>query len=66
MTTQNKTCNKCGETKPLDDFPKRKDSPDGRRAECQQCYSKRQAKWRNENREKYNTYQREYKKSHRK
>src|SRR5271169_6532501 len=35
-----KTCNKCTETKPLDEFPIRPDSPDGHRNECKECKSK--------------------------
>ncbi len=34
----NKTCTKCGETKPLEDFYKRKDSPDGYRTDCVVCF----------------------------
>lgn len=66
MTTQSKTCNKCGEEKPLEDFPKRAEAPDGRRAECRKCYSHRQVAWRQKNRKKYNTYQRKYRKERRK
>lgn len=32
-----KRCSKCGEIKPLDQFKPRKESPDGRRAECRTC-----------------------------
>jgi hypothetical protein len=32
-----KTCSKCGETKPLIEFPKRKDSKDGYRGVCKSC-----------------------------
>lgn len=35
-----KTCNKCGETKSLDDFGHRKDSTDGRRYKCKVCRSR--------------------------
>ena len=41
-----KTCNKCGETKSLEDFPKRKDSKDGRLNSCKVCEGKRKAKYR--------------------
>ena len=62
MTTQSKTCNKCGEEKPLEQFPKRAEAPDGRRAECRKCYTRRQMEWRRKNRDKYNRYQRQYRK----
>ena len=32
-----KTCTKCNETKPLDEFHRNAGSPDGRRANCQVC-----------------------------
>lgn len=32
-----KQCNKCGEEKPLDEFPFRKSAKDGRRNECRVC-----------------------------
>ena len=34
-----KTCSSCGESKSLESFPKRKDSPDGRRGTCRRCRS---------------------------
>lgn len=36
-----KQCSKCGEVKPLEAFTKRKDSKDGRRADCRTCISLR-------------------------
>lgn len=38
-----KTCNKCGETKPLDAFAKRKDTRDGLNYKCKACDSAYQA-----------------------
>ena len=34
-----KVCNKCGIEKPLEDFPSRKESRDGKRSDCKACYS---------------------------
>lgn len=62
MDTTTKTCRTCEETKPLTDFPARKDSPDGRRNECKQCFKKRQQKWQREHRKHLAKYQRNYRK----
>lgn len=53
----NKMCSKCGETKPLEQFGKRKSSPDGRRGVCKPCRNAQQAN------EAHRAYQREYNKS---
>lgn len=45
MTATEKTCNRCGETKPLDLFVKRSDSKDGRGGRCKACESKRVGAW---------------------
>ena len=42
----NKTCNKCNQTKLLEDFSKKKDMRDGRHGSCKVCESKRKAKYR--------------------
>ena len=34
-----KRCRKCGELKPLDDFPRHRGSKDGRRSRCKPCHS---------------------------
>jgi hypothetical protein len=34
-----KTCSQCLEIKPIKDFPKRKGSGDGYRADCRKCYN---------------------------
>ena len=47
-----KTCKKCGETKPLSDFPKGKKNIDGRRPVCNNCIKVYAAKYRLENAEK--------------
>lgn len=41
-----KTCRICGETKPLEDFPQRKDTKDGRRNDCRDCNIRRQRQYR--------------------
>ena len=70
-----KTCNQCGEAKPLDDFYAEKKGRDGRRPECKACnlatrrakyaenprpYIDRVLKWQRENREQYLQRLREY------
>lgn len=37
MKIELKTCSKCGQTKPLDQFHKHKPSPDGRKPSCKAC-----------------------------
>jgi 5-methylcytosine-specific restriction endonuclease McrA len=41
-----KACTKCGETKPLDDFPKLTRSKDGRRECCRLCHSAANAEYK--------------------
>jgi len=45
--TLSKRCSKCYETKPLEEFPPRKDSRDGRKSWCRVCRTKRdrEATW---------------------
>ena len=38
-----KTCNKCGESKPLTDFYKHKSMKDGRHNQCKSCHNKQTA-----------------------
>lgn len=40
MEVTHKRCNTCDEYKPLDDFPPRKESRDGRRHICRKCKGK--------------------------
>lgn len=40
-----KTCRKCGETKPLDEFHRRKDAKDGCRNDCKKCAVARVKEW---------------------
>lgn len=42
----NKPCNRCGEVKPLTDFPKNAASPDGRYSLCKVCRSKKVKEYR--------------------
>jgi Recombination endonuclease VII len=70
-----KRCNRCGETKPLDDFYGSKLGRDGVRPECRACnlaarkakyaanpqpYIARVKKWQQENAGRLNAYRREY------
>lgn len=45
-----KTCTKCHEAKELAEFNKRKDAPDGYRAECKKCSQIRGREWHKNNR----------------
>lgn len=36
-----KTCNRCKESKPLEEFTRRSESPDGRTPSCAKCISER-------------------------
>ena len=53
---RSKTCSKCGTTYPLDDFPPRKSSKDGKHGWCRPCfrayYSVKGQEWREANRER--------------
>lgn len=46
-----KRCSKCGESKPLDEFPSRKGSLDGRRNECRSCTRAFHRSWSDRNRD---------------
>jgi hypothetical protein len=73
-----KRCKRCGIVKPLGEFYANPGARDGRRPECKQCTAAsrkawyrenrhkviaRVQQWREDNRERYLTYQREYKQS---
>lgn len=51
-----KTCRDCGETKPLEDFPKRKEAKDGVRLDCKPCYAIRLKTGRTANKGKPKNY----------
>ena len=40
-----RTCTKCNEEKPLEDFPQRDGSPQGRSPSCRLCQSERQREY---------------------
>jgi Autographiviridae endonuclease VII len=76
-----KTCRKCGETKPLDEFYAEKAGRDGRRTECKVCSKaamaaryranpdparERARRWNRENRDRYDDRMRAYRESGRK
>lgn len=51
-----KVCNKCGESKPLFEFYKRKRSKDGHRYTCKACENEYSLKWGEANKEKRKEY----------
>lgn len=57
MKTEKKHCTDCSKAKTLDQFTRRQ-------TKCRQCMVVRATKWRRDNKEKYNTYQREYQRKH--
>lgn len=54
-----KQCSTCGETKPLAEFNRRKDSKDGYRGYCRACHVISATKWIHSNRERFNARIRE-------
>lgn len=55
-----RSCTKCNEEKPLDQFPKQKGRPQGRRPDCKSCHAKYRRAHYAKRREKHRQYQREY------
>lgn len=55
-----KSCSKCGESKPLDDFPKDKRRRDGRGSDCRSCHGQRVKRWNRANRAANNAYRAEW------
>ena len=55
-----KTCTKCGETKPLDDFHRNKTGVGGRRSDCKKCVREYRRSYYEENRDKRLEYARRY------
>ena len=55
-----KTCTKCGETKPLDDFHRDKRRPDERRSDCKECVREYKRRHLEENRDKVRERNRRY------
>ena len=60
-----KTCTKCGETKPLDDFHRYKRSPDGRKPHCKECVREYKHRYYEENRDKERERNRRYREENR-
>ena len=60
-----KTCTKCGETKPLDEFNRDRSRKDGRHPWCRACGSRRRASWYEKNREANLAYQAEWREQNR-
>jgi len=56
-----KTCTKCKQAKELTQFRKCEQAKDGKLRHCAECGDKmRVKKWRQDNKEKYNKYQKKY------
>ena len=55
-----KTCTKCGETKPLDDFHRDKTGAGGRYPHCKECVREYKRRYHEENRDKRLEYNRRY------
>jgi len=58
-----KTCIDCGEEKPESDFYERKKGSGKFQAHCKKCSGLRAKKWVSENRERFNEYQNQYRKT---
>lgn len=65
--TEYKTCSTCGEAKPatLEYFYRQPAGRDGLHGACKTCMNNQSHVWRQDNRESYDDYQREYYESHR-
>ena len=61
----NKTCTRCGISKPLDEFHKSKDSKNGRRSDCKECIKKRSRKYYQEHRDEILENSKKYGQEHR-
>jgi hypothetical protein len=60
-----KQCNKCLETKPLEEFFRDKATSDGLYTSCKSCKKVATYRWRAANRESYNSGMRKYQRKHR-
>lgn len=63
--TDTKTCTKCGETKPLDEFAIRRQSADGRSPKCRDCKSQYDAAYRAANKQRISDRNAEYRRLNR-
>lgn len=53
-----KTCRKCGETKPLDEFHRNRKSRDGHQSRCKPCMIEAASEWQAKNRQQATDNQR--------
>lgn len=60
-----KICTKCNNRMDINNFNRRKDSPDGYRNECRECNKKKHKEYHLLNKEKYNAKCKEYDATHR-
>lgn len=60
----NKTCSKCGISKPLDEFYNQKDGKDGKTPECKRCVKKRSEEYKRKHKEERLEYGRKYYEEH--
>lgn len=63
VQVRNKSCNACGENKPIEDFFRDAGFADGHASICKVCKTKNGMDRRNEKRDEYNAYMREYRKT---
>ncbi len=62
---ETKRCSKCGEEKPISEFPKSKGYKNGIRSVCRKCKYVTDKKWRESHREHLREYRRRYMKAYR-
>lgn len=55
-----KVCIKCNKEKSLDEYNNRKDSKDGKRADCKECHNNMRREYRYNNRERRREYMKKY------
>lgn len=55
-----KACNKCQEPKPLEEFSRKKNTPDGRNQWCRSCMTASAVRWAKDNPEKSREHHRNY------
>ena len=61
-TYMSKTCTKCEQLKPLEDYYHSKSCKDGRQSSCKACHKARARKWKKENPEKARAANRKWRK----
>lgn len=60
INNDEKFCKSCNSIKSKKEFYKDNSRPCGLKSSCKQCSNERFKSWKNENKERYNEYQREY------